>query len=335
MHETVSSFSSQAAWHKVRSARTLRQGFTLVELLVVIAIIGILIALLLPAVQSAREAARRMQCCNQLKQIGLALHNYHSTHSVFPPGGITELPESTCLLAGSSGSDAGAPWSVLILPYLEEMSRYKEYDFSKSFATMFWLQESSSAGNRDVQFKPNSKFQCPSDPNSGSEFCNTNYYACQGGGTTPLCSAKASSDRAFFQNGIFHNNSHVKIARVTDGTSNVFLVGETKYCPHELGHAQGAYASWDSALRVHSEDYAFPSGLCATMNAINSSQANPAQTFTAGVATTTFGSNHPGGCHFCMADGSVHFVPEVIDINLYRSLGIRNDGLPLGGLPEE
>ena len=344
MNNTVCSSSSGCvlrgpAWPNARSGRPALPGFTLVELLVVIAIIGILIALLLPAVQSAREAARRMQCSNRLKQLGLALHNYHTAHGVFPPGGITKFAESTCLLVGNSSSDAGAPWSVFILPFLEDMNRYEQYDFSQSFATLFWESESGGAGNRDVQFKPNSKFQCPSDPNSGSEICNTNYYACQGGGATPLCNGTANVGRAFFQNGIFHNNSHIKIAHISDGTSNVFLVGETKYCPHPLGHdADGAYAGWDSALRVHTnESFTFPSGLCAAMNGINSSDVNPADAdvFSGTIASSTFGSNHPGGCHFCMADGSVHFTPETIDINTYRSLGIRNDGLPLGGFREE
>ena len=312
-----------------------RFGFTLVELLVVIAIIGILIALLLPAVQAAREAARRMQCSNNLKQIGLAMHNYHSTHSTFPPGGITKLPETTCLLVGNRSRDGGAPWSVLILPYLEEKPRYDEYNFSGSFASLWWVQDPD---NHAVQFRPNPKFQCPSDPNSAGDACNTNYFACQGGGPTPLCSATVFPGRAFFHNGIFHNNSHVKIDHIEDGSSNVILVGETKYCPLPSGHSEGAYGSWDSALRVYNSDvYPFPMNLCATMEAINSADWgvwNPAKVFTGHVAASTFGSQHTGGCNFALADGSVHFLAETMDITIYRGLGIRDDGIPAGGWSE-
>lgn len=310
-------------------------AFTLVELLVVIAIIGILIALLLPAVQAAREAARRMSCSNNLKQIALALHNYHAAYQTFPPGGITKIPERTCMLVGRPGEDNGAPWSVLILPYLEDVPRYKQYNFSRSFAALWWEQ---SAGNHAVQFQPNPKFQCPSDPVSDGTRCNTNYFACQGGGATPLCAGSAAPGRAFFHNGVFHNNSHIRVEHITDGSSNVFLVGETKYCPLKEGHAQGAYGSWDSALRVYGDTvYPFPMNLCAAMEAINSvdwAVYNPLRTFTGNVCASTFGSHHAGGCQFAMADGSGHFISESIDLKVYRGLGAREDDYPPGGFKE-
>ncbi len=147
---------------KIRSLRTYNRfrrplhGFTLVELLVVIAIIGILIALLLPAVQAAREAARRMHCANNLKQIGLALLNYESQHGVFPPGGVTKT--TTCNLSGSEADDSMAPWTVVILPFLEDMARYKEYDLRAAFAPTYRI---TGATNYSKQFKPNAKFECP------------------------------------------------------------------------------------------------------------------------------------------------------------------------------
>jgi prepilin-type processing-associated H-X9-DG protein len=133
---------------------------------------------------------------------------------------------------------------------------------------------------------------------------------------------------------VFHNNSSTKIEHIEDGSSNVFLAGETKHCPLKEGHAAGAYGSWDSALRVHSQEYSFPMNLCAAMygiNAIDYSTYDPMRVFTGNVAAAVFGSHHPGGCNFALADGSVHFLTENMDLATYRSLAIRSDGLPLGG----
>lgn len=310
--------------------RASRGAFTLVELLVVITIIGILIALLLPAVQAAREAARRMRCANGLKQIGLALHNYHSAHRVFPPGAITRLAVSACPLVGNETNDPGAPWSVLIAPFMEDTAQFEKYDFRKSFADLHWT---TGAGNWRVQFQHNPKYHCPSDPNSTPGACNTNYFACQGGGVTPMCRATGDSGRVFFQNGIFFNNSSVRLADITDGSSNVFLVGETKYCPCKgSAVSPDAYVSWDSGLRVYADaSMSYTTVLCAAMEQINSSNIDPAKAYPATVSTRTFGSNHPGGCHFAMADASVHFLSQTIDLQLYRELGIRDDNLPVQG----
>jgi len=325
------------------------RGFTLVELLVVIAIIGILIGLLLPAVQAAREAARRAECSNKLKQIALALHSYHTKLGVFPPGGISKVPKNWCMLTkkpDSNGNpvkisrqnDAGPNWAVFILPYMEEKARYEKYNLSGSFASLYWIK---GQDNWDVQFKQNPAFQCPTDPNSDEFSCNTNYFACQGGGAPEdkWCEATgAGKGRVVFNNGIFGNNSHVKQGFISDGSSNVILVGETKYCPHHKNNQPGAYGSWDSSLRIHPDStWAFPLGLCAAMNPINSAEWpewDPARVFTGNVAARTFGSNHPVGAHFAMADGSGHFFSEHIDLAVYRGLGAMDDGFPLGGWDE-
>lgn len=324
--------SQPIAAQAARPFRRPLHGFTLVELLVVIAIIGILIALLLPAVQSAREAARSMQCANKLKQIALAMHNYHSAHDTFPPGGITNVPETTCMLTGDRNRDAGPNWAVLILPYLEDQSRYDRYNFSGSFAQLYWT---TGADNHDVQFEPNPKFQCPSDPDATEDVPVSTYVACQGGGATAWCAGSAHPGRVFFNNGVFHNNSHVKIEHIADGSSNTFLLGESKYNPHPKGPPEGAYSSWDSALRIHSGSvYPFPLGLAAAMEGINSYDWDiwqPTKVFGGNICSSTFGSHHSGGCHFAMGDASVHFVAETIDLTLYRGLGARDDGTPVGG----
>ncbi len=206
-----------------------RRAFTLIELLVVIAIIAILIALLLPAVQQAREAARRSTCKNNLKQIGLALHNYLDTHRVFPPSGVSAhgtTGSSWCSLTPGPGTSYSfAPWTVLVLPFLDEAPRYNNFNFSGPFIS---IQDtaafgSGDAANRAEWFRNNNKYQCPSDPNSSDATRNNNYFGVQGG-ETPACS-NSSGVRLWMNSGVIHHNSRVKMRDITDGSSNVFLVG--------------------------------------------------------------------------------------------------------------
>ncbi len=169
-----------------RSPLRIRQAFTLVELLVVIAIIGILVGLLLPAVQQAREAARRMQCSNNVKQTALACHNYESTFKTFPAGGIVTYTAAALNGLNSSnfcsrGSDrTQAPWSVLILPYLEESNLYNQFDFTRLFTGSSNVP--GQAPNTTLFFVNMKKYQCPSDPNSTSTTNNSNYLGVQGAG---------------------------------------------------------------------------------------------------------------------------------------------------------
>ena len=334
-----------------------RRGFTLTELLVVIAIIGLLIALLLPAVQSTRESSRRAACSNKLRQLALAMHSHHSARGHFPAGGITKVTAAyagtgtTCLgpSVGGPASDSGPPWSVLILPFLGDQARYDGYSLTSPFMPTTW-EMIGTAGNRARQFKPNANFQCPSDKNSRADACNSNYYACQGGGPQQAqspsalgyaCVSVSSPARVFFDNGIFFNNSKIRMKDVLDGTSHVALLGETKYAPHPdltntppavaLYGARGAPThAWDSALRVFSPT-SIAVGLCATMNGINSSQFDPAvaNAFWGEFLYTpqsTFGSNHPRGALFATADGATVFVSESIATSLYQAFGARASG---------
>ncbi len=312
---------------------TARRGFTLVELLVVIAIIGILIALLLPAVQSAREAARRIQCNNKLKQIGLALLNYESTHRMFPAGGISLTTE--CNLAASNWTDSGmASWTIVILPFLEQQSRYDEYDLKGSFAPTHRI---TGADNYAKQFRPNSAFECPSDTRSDREWPLSNYFACQGGGPTADCAAGSDPGRKIFHNGMFFANKNIRFRDLEDGATHTVMAGESRYMTTKTDTEDWSsenadkWHSWDSASMrgTNSGDWSMYIGIGATHLPIN-------YTDTPGwpAMTTSFSSFHPGGCHLMAADGSVHFVSENISLDIYQSMGPRADGGPMGGFEQ-
>jgi prepilin-type N-terminal cleavage/methylation domain-containing protein/prepilin-type processing-associated H-X9-DG protein len=323
---------------------TSRRAFTLVELLVVIAIIGILVAILLPAVQSAREAARRMQCSNKLRQIALALHNYHTGHGVLPSGSI--IASSSC--TPNSNTKRSAPWTVLVLPFLEEQNRFDEFNMEGNFFSIAnnAAHELPPHPDNDVaQRKPLAKYQCPSHPHSKPSEANTNYYGVQGGGAEADAQCLnwfSSNHRVLFVNGLLYRNSKVRFEDVRDGTSNTFLLGESRWWFAEgMNEPFGTHWTWACGFRA-SDSISNSQTSSAAVDPIN----NPLVDYDPGIPYATqggasllvgthsrcFGSYHPGGCHFALADGSVHFVSEAIDLAVYRSAGARNDGLPLGDI---
>lgn len=292
-----------------------QQGFTLVELLVVIAIIGVVVALILPAVQSAREAARRVQCANNLKQLALALRVYESSLGTFPSGHLCisrNANASSTWCRKSPVEYCRAPWSALILPYLEQKNLHKQLDFRKPFTTStFAVPAPNSQG--DV---PLTVFRCPSNITAAAYVPRTNpsYLGVQGGGE-PCCWTDpyrgGDRPRQFYINGMLYHNSRVSGVDVGDGMSNVLLVGETRY----------AVYSWLSSAKVE-PDWAMPTMLAGAHHQINLFPVKPAGWY----SSRTFGSFHHGGCYFALADGSVHFLHQNMDNLVLRKLGARNDG---------
>ena len=222
-----------------------RNGFTLVELLVVIAIIGILIGLLLPAVQAAREAARRMQCTNNLKQFGLAMHNYHDTYKYLPPGNtFFNARNSANPLTGTGlGCEAGGVyhgmmgWPAFILPQIEGASLYSSIDFTKRAYTNYCVHTNGyghSTGNPTCGSNAPETFRCPSTPKSVAPIGSQKDYAVNGGAELPerttsenigITVGDVNGARAPFT-GLFWCNSRCDLASITDGTSHTFMLLE-------------------------------------------------------------------------------------------------------------
>ncbi|MEA1951699.1 MAG: DUF1559 domain-containing protein [Planctomycetota bacterium] len=335
-----------------------RSGFTLVELLVVIAIIGILIALLLPAVQAAREAARRIDCTNRMKQIGLAALVYHDAFLSFPSGvGSRRADTSGGVCRFSESAVIGAPWAILILPYFEDNARHDAFDFEVGFWGTFRAHQGSGNNtfNRDKQFLNNNKYQCPSDPNSTATAANSNYMAVGGGGIDNAGGANddvwcraghpCCDDRIMLNNGVIFINSKIRHRDLQDGSSNQYLIAEGKYMPvasGALAYGNPGYVndfpSWAGTVRAGNaagDCCASTVTITHAVDGINSTLYDPTKGLQYFPTTRGFGSFHPGGCHVTMTDGSVHFLNENMDINVYRDLGARGDGFPTGGYHPE
>jgi prepilin-type N-terminal cleavage/methylation domain-containing protein len=284
-----------------------RRGFTLIELLVVIAIIAVLIALLLPAVQSAREAARRIQCVNNLKQLGLALHNYHDAMLVLPPGYIA----ASAFRDGETDTSPGWSWASMILPHLDQAPLFASMNFS--------LPVQAPANATGVQTNMLA-FLCPSDQFQGSTFPVTDGFGNTVATVTPSSYAASCgddpSDTAFgFDNlgncrGLFYRNSSIRIAGITDGTSQTVMLEERAW-----GNAEGTWAGAVSGGYIQrglfnpcpgSSDatYLAPCLVLAHCHMINTN----ADTDSGLDDSSSF---HPGGANELFSDGSVHFLRSV------------------------
>ncbi len=333
------------------SLKRKRVGFTLVELLVVIAIIGILVGLLLPAVQAAREAARRMQCSNNLKQLGLAAHNYADAHKCFPSGFVSSLPDNA---AGAAELTVWT-WGAFMLPFIEQGNlantlQVNSLPLSASLATPAGLAAATT---------PLSGFACPSDsgpalndfgsqyagsgevyPTSSAQF-TTYEKKVTANGTTKIAIAKsnyvgvASVGDSFtpvggnFTSygkpvGVFYWNSNTSFGDISDGTSNTAMFGERCYKYGTLMMGAGNAVACSPALTGYSSrNRAITSALALPYHGINQTVISWQH------QSRGFSSNHTGGAQFALCDGSVHFISDTIDFrsNSIGGMSSANQGV--------
>lgn len=330
-------------WRTKLKGRFTIKGFTLVELLVVIAIIGILVALLLPAIQAAREAARRSECANNLKQLALAVQNYHDSHKAFPPsrGG-----HNTSMYSNPPGScrgwydSNGLSWRALILPYIEQQSLYDQIDFSDMLQSNCWGTNPTRQyvhGRTRVD-----AFLCPSDPtpphgNWGGQQ-PTNYAGIYGARET---------NNPFQRNAQYGYTCHTRSLRgifewdtvsmrdVVDGTSNTVMIGEV-YRGKVL-YRYGGSGNTETGERCMA--WIEESGWCGAEtgtppNFVDERTSTPANqrgdivNWTDSVHSCKAGrmpisSLHPGGAQAAYADGSTQFIPESVDQGVWAATGTK------------
>ncbi|QDU63808.1 Type II secretion system protein G precursor [Planctomycetes bacterium Pan216] len=299
-----------------------RVGFTLVELLVVIAIIGILVALLLPAVQQAREGARRLQCQSNLRQIGVALNNYHEQHGAFPPGGVNVNVH----LREAWG------WGALLLPYLDQHSLYDQLNVNQW--ELFHLLNNGYGGadGRRLAQRRINLFRCPSDGSAGDTLEGTpvdrhfdgngvpnppggSYYA----GTSNYVGVAGNFHVDTDNDGVLQLRGSRRIAAILDGTSKTFAVGERSWRCNAgcwIGN-RNTGTSPGNARGPRGADYT-QGRLSRLLN--DPKPAGAGTDFN--TCSTGFSSEHPGGGHFLMVDGSVHFIQDDINYNIPSGVNV-------------
>ncbi|WP_197439560.1 DUF1559 domain-containing protein [Calycomorphotria hydatis] len=334
--------------------RSLRYGFTLIELLVVIAIIAILVALLLPAVQQAREAARRSQCKNHLKQIALAMHNYHDVHKTLPMGfisdyslyvnekGVTISHKTSTPNGSASAGKAQWAWSAYLLPFMEMTANYELLRVSEGFAA----EAVQDATVQEIISQRVPTFRCPSD--KGPETNTNGPFTVEASNDDTTKHEVAISnyagvssdrdDRNLYINhaatdacdGLFCAESRTRFRDVTDGLSSTLMIGEKAFeifnvrCDiYQTSQAANMYVAGGQNQAGHANRGGV-SALGITGYGINwQSDTTCSNLWT---ARAHFSSLHTGGAQFALGDGSVHFLSENIDLSTYQKLADRKDG---------
>src|SRR5262245_30533149 len=318
-----------------------RGAFTLVELLVVIAIIGVLVALLLPAVQAAREAARRNQCANNLKQLGLGAQNFVDNKGFLPPNRLGNVPNT------APTTTAWLTWAVVMLPYIEQQTYYQLWDETQTYA---WHPESTTRRAVPTYFcpsrrKPNAAFST-NEADGGKSGGLSDYAACAGNGNNDgvgangvpnaeangaMIGARWEADPTFTR--LLKWQGLVRMASITDGTSNTLLMGEKHV--RWLNAAGTARFVWGTAddRTVYSMNNANNFRRFAGLGGDGVAYSLAAFVDSASVQAVDnrkFGSRHPTVCQFVFCDGSVRPLQNNINLDILTRLGNREDGLPIG-----
>jgi prepilin-type N-terminal cleavage/methylation domain-containing protein len=316
---------------KVPMMRVRRRGFTLIELLVVIAIIAVLIALLLPAVQQAREAARRTQCKNNMKQLGLALHNYHDVYDQLPLGSLNKHN-----------------WRTAVLPMLDQAAAYSQL----SFTTGAFDGDVTDVNTPILKGWKVAAFVCPSspletNPNYGGWNPNRyqgHHYAAVGGAYNTAYGACRVQYGIMCDNGPMEINVKHRLADITDGSSNVMLVAEqsnkVKYTAtiswefadgktQGVGGMKGGWGGPQNTTNSTNQPSSTVPGISPVVYGPNAACGDKFGCGLVYCASNNFASAHTGGIHAMMGDGSVKFISDNIDLTVFKYAAMRSDGNPI------
>jgi prepilin-type N-terminal cleavage/methylation domain-containing protein len=313
-------------------SRRFRKGFTLIELLVVIAIIAVLIALLLPAVQQAREAARRTQCKNNMKQLGLAMHNYESTYTCWPIGSYG-ISQNAFMIPN---------WRLQIFPYFDQAPLFNSMNFTLSFAGSTVNTNTTALSSKVLP-----AYVCPSSPlnpcanlGGNTQFIQIPMYVGVSGAYPDVAGRTVGSNSNYggfyTNNGMLLHNELTRMRDAVDGSSNTIMVAEQSGQIGTSDIRSGYYGGYTGTNFAGAVTASNPAGIDSWSGGLSGLQYKVNAPTTAGGsnspydANTVYNSFHTGGIHVLLSDGSVRFISNNIDFNTLANLCSRNDGVPVG-----